>query len=107
MNNKLVNSGHYNESAHLSSSEKEIAHFQLEGYYSAARELINIALAKGKIDSRGVQGVFTFLLGVCNNLAILFEGKKDGFWCNKFLVNTKYKNCLELYLHNLIINQYS
>lgn len=46
MVNKLVKSGHYNESAYISSDEKEIAYFQLEGYYTAARELINIALEK-------------------------------------------------------------
>ena len=51
MSNKLVNSGHYNESAFLSSDEKEIAYFQLEGYYTAARELINIALDKGNINA--------------------------------------------------------
>ncbi|AFV05411.1 hypothetical protein [Dehalobacter sp. CF] len=51
MVNKLVKSGHYNESAYISSDEKEIAYFQLEGYYTAARELINIALEKRNINA--------------------------------------------------------
>lgn len=51
MSNNLVNSGHYSESAYLSSDDKEIAYFQLEGYYTAARELINIALDKRNINA--------------------------------------------------------
>lgn len=51
MNNHLVNSGYHGESAYLSSNEKEIAYFQLEGYYSAARELINVSLESGNINA--------------------------------------------------------
>ena len=51
MINKLINSGYYNESAYISSDEKEIAYFQVEGYYTAVRELINIALEKRNINA--------------------------------------------------------